>query len=257
MPATTKTPLGATTLNRDWYVDIDSTPLAGTSTWVPVLGIQNFVPSPDNAGLQDDSDFDSGGYGSQNKTTTAWSATATLLRKVTAADATAYDPGQELLRAASIGKVGAGAVVHVRYYEMTPDGPRVEAYSGYAVVQWAPQGGDTTADNMVAVTLTGRGQLAQVAHPDTGSAVPTISAVQVSGATATTIPAAGGSTVRITGNHFTGTTSITFAGTSAPNFIVASDGVIQVTAPAHTAGAGNLVVTNAAGASAGFPITFV
>lgn len=251
MPATTKTPLGATTLNRDWYLDVDSTPSSDTATWVPVLGITNFVPSPDNAGLQDDSDFDSGGFGSQNKTTTAWSATAMLIRKVTAADATAYDAGQELLRAASIGKVGAGAVVHIRYYEMTEDGPRVEAYSGTAVVQWAPQGGDTTADNMVQVTLTGRGELAPISHPDSGSAVPTISSV-----TPDTLATAGGDAVVIKGNHFKGTTGVTFGGDAATDFQVVSDGLIAATSPAHAAGAVVVVVTNAAGASDDFDATY-
>lgn len=257
MPATTKTPLGASTTNRKWYVDVD-TSTSGVASWVPVLGISNCVPNFDNANLEDDSDFDSSGFQSQTKTAAGWSAQMTVMRKVTAADATAYDPGQEFLRGKSIGKFGPANSVKIRIYEMEPSGPRIEAYYGLASVSWQEQGGAQQALDTVQVTLTGQGQLAPIAHPDTGAAVPTIASLQFSGAvTATTIPAAGGTAVRITGNHFLGTTGITFIGTAAPNFIIVSDGTIQVTAPAHAAGAGTLVVTNAAGASVGFAITYV
>lgn len=258
MPATTKTPLGASTVVTKWYVDIDVNDGVGTASWLPVLGLTNFTLNPDAGHLEDSSDYDSGGFQAQDKTATAWTATGTLVRKVTAADATAYDPGQEHLRNRSIGKIGQNSVVYIRVYEMTPSGPRVEAYSGHATVSWEPQGGPMTALDTVNVTLTGQGQLAQISHPDSGSAVPTISGLTLpSGVTATTLPAAGGTAVRILGNHFTGTTGITFAGTAATSFAVVSDGEIVATAPAHTAGSGNLVVTNGAGASSGFAIAFV
>jgi hypothetical protein len=257
MPATTHTPLASSTVARKWYLDIDLNDGVGTPSWVPVMGITSLAFNPDNANLEDDSDYDSGGYGSQSKTATAWTAQATVARKVLTSDATAYDPGQEKLRLKSIGQLGPANTVYVRLYEMTPSGPRVEAYTGHAAVSWEPQGGANTALDTVQVTLTGQGALAAISHPDTGAAVPSISTVQVAGATPLTIPAAGGAAVRITGNRFTGTTTITFIGTSAPSFIVASDGVINVTAPAHAAGSGSLVVTNGAGASANFPIAFV
>jgi hypothetical protein len=198
MPATTKTPLGASTTNRKWYLDVD-TSTSGVASWVPVLGITNRAPNFDNANLEDDSDFDSGGFQSQTKTAAGWAAQATVARKVTAADATAYDPGQEFLRTKSIGKFGPANSVKVRIYEMEPSGPRVEAYFGVAAVSWQEQGGAEQALDTVQFTLTGQGQLAAIAHPDTGAAIPTIASLQFSGAvTATTIPAAGGTAVRIT-----------------------------------------------------------
>jgi hypothetical protein len=59
--------------------------------------------------------------------------------------------------------------------------------------------------------------------------------------------AAGGTQVTIVGTGFTGATGVTIAGTAATNFVVVSDSFITCTAPAHAAGAGNVVVTDAAG----------
>lgn len=248
MPATTHTPLGASTNVTKWYVDVDANDGVGTASWLPILGATNVVFNPDAAHLEDDSDYDSGGFMSQTKTATAWTATMTLARKVLTSDATAYDPGQEHLRTKSIGKVGPSATVTVRIYEMQPDGPRVEAYTGKATVSWQPQGGAMTALDTVQVALTGQGQLAPISHPDTGSVVPTQSAVTLP-AGQTTVHTAGGDTIIVTGNHFTGTTGITVGGTAATSFVVVSDGEVAITTPAHTAGAAVIVITNAAGAS--------
>lgn len=162
MTATTKVPLGASTTNRKWYVDVDTT---GSDNWVGVFGISDFqfTIEPD---LVDDSDFDSDGYRSQTKTAEAWSLTFTVKRKATEADSTAYDTGQEFLRGKGIGQMGRSNRVHVRFYEMEPSGPREESYEGYAAVSWSPQGGDMAADSMVDVTLTGQGALDQPTHPD-------------------------------------------------------------------------------------------
>jgi len=250
MPATTHTPLGASTNASKWYLDVDANDGVGTASWLPVLGMQNFVFNPDNGHLEDDSDYDSGGYQSQTKTATAWTAQGTVARKVLASDATSYDPGQEHLRSKSIGKVGPSATVNVRIYEMQPNGPRVEAYTGKATITWQPQGGAMTALDTVQFTLTGQGQLATIAHPDTGSAVPTQSGVTLP-AGQTTVAAAGGDTIVVHGNHFTGTTGITIGGTAvaAHGFVVVSDGEVSITTPAHAAGSATIVITNAAGAS--------
>lgn len=164
MPATVKVPLGASTTVRKWFVDVDTTPEA-SPTWVGVFGMTEFKPGLEPT-LQDDSDMDSGGFKSQTKTAEEWSAEFKVARKVTAADQTAYDPGQEFLRARAIGQMGPANSVHIRFYEMEPSGPRVEAYEGTAAVTWSPEGGAMDATDMVAVTLTGQGQLSQITHPD-------------------------------------------------------------------------------------------
>jgi hypothetical protein len=251
MTATTKTPLGASTGNRKWYLDVDVSD-TDVADWVPVLGITNFQPNADDANLEDDSDFDSGGFMSQTKTAAAWSATITVARKVTEDDVTQYDQGQEFLRGKAIGKFGVENSASVRFYEMEPGGPRIEAYTGHAAVGWAEQGGDMKALDTVQVALTGQGQLALIDHPDTAAAV----VPEIGSATPVALGTAGGSLVTIRGNGFTGVTGashVTFAGTNATAYDVFSDSLIVAIAPAHTAGTGTIVVTNPTGASTDGP----
>lgn len=164
MPATTKTPLGASTTNRKWYLDVN-TGTTAVPAWVGVFGITDFTPGLDNT-LQDDSDYDSDGYKSQTKTASQWTVTGTVARKVTAADPEAYDPGQEVLRLAG-DENGVDNAVHVRWYEMEPGGPRVEAYEGHGAVSWSPNGGATDALSSAGFTITGQGKRTPIAHPDT------------------------------------------------------------------------------------------
>lgn len=162
MPATTKVPLGASTTNRKWYLDVD-TSLTETPTWTGVFGIQEFKDVIEGTS-QDDSDFDGNGWKSETVTANKGSLEFKVGRKVQAASATAYDPGQEKLRAASR-LTGVGNRVHVRYYEMEPNGPRVEAYEGYATVKWAPDGGGMDALSTVTVTLSFQGEPKAITHP--------------------------------------------------------------------------------------------
>ena len=59
----------------------------------------------------------------------------------------------------------------------------------------------------------------------------------------------GGTSVTITGTKFAGGATVTFGGVAATNVVVASDTRITATAPAHPAGAVNVVVTNPNGDS--------
>ncbi|HYA68658.1 MAG TPA: IPT/TIG domain-containing protein, partial [Acidimicrobiales bacterium] len=62
-------------------------------------------------------------------------------------------------------------------------------------------------------------------------------------------PAAGGTTVTITGDNFTGASSVAFGLTAATSFSVVSDTSITAVSPAGT-GVVAVVVTSASGASA-------
>lgn len=71
----------------------------------------------------------------------------------------------------------------------------------------------------------------------------------ITSATPTALGTAGGQLVTIRGSHFTGTTAVTFAGTAAPTRDIVDDGTLVVLSPAHAAGSGAIVVTNATGPS--------
>ncbi|GAW50615.1 MULTISPECIES: phage tail tube protein [unclassified Nocardioides] len=250
MTATTKVPLGAATLNRKWYLDVN----AGTPSvpdWVGVFGINDFKDNVDPT-LQDDSDFDSEGYKSSTVTALAWSIEAKVTRKTPQGSPTAYDPGQEALRLAGA-EMGEDNVVHVRWYEMTPDGPRAEAYEGRAAVSWTPDGGPMDANSTATVTLTGQGKRNPITHPDGATVAPTISAL-VPNSAAT----AGGDLIIIEGTGFTGATAVKVAAVAVASgaWEVISDTRIALIAPAKAAGAKAVTVENAAGASAGSNLTY-
>jgi hypothetical protein len=154
--------LGASTLNRKWALDVN-TGTTATPVWTPVRGRTEFQPAVEPT-LQDDSDFDSEGFKSQVVTALAWSLAFKVARKTQANDATSYDQGQEKLREAAE-EMGVANSVHVRWYEVTPGGPRVEAYEGKAAVSWSEDGGGMDALNMVSVTLTGQGKRTPITHP--------------------------------------------------------------------------------------------
>lgn len=165
MPATTKAPLGATTTNRKWYLDVDAS-ATDTPSWIGVFGITEFTPNVEGS-LQDDSDFDGEGWGSQTNTLNNWSNEGKFKRgvKKPVTDPPVYDPGQEILRLAAA-QTGVGNTVHCRWYEMEPNGPRVEAYEGYAAVTYSEDGGGVDALSIASFTLTGQGKRLTIAHPD-------------------------------------------------------------------------------------------
>lgn len=146
------------TLARKVRIDVN-TGTAESPAWTQVRAITT-LQAPISPTMQDDSDYDSDGWGSQAKTMLAWSLTATISRKVGAVSGT-YDPGQEKIRAAH-DQFGAAGLVQVRWYDRE-GGP--EAYTGYAHVGWEPQGGGPDALDTVNVTLTGQGKRTTITNP--------------------------------------------------------------------------------------------
>lgn len=162
---TTPTQLGAATLVRKWYLDVNT----GDSTaavWTHVNGIMSLVPNVDAANWADSSTFDTAGAQTKTKTASAWSVTGKVLRAVTAALATAYDPGQEYLRTAAVGKYGLDNQVEIRFYEFNgANGPQIEAYHGFAGVEWAADGGSMPDLDIAAFTLNAQSALDQITYP--------------------------------------------------------------------------------------------
>jgi hypothetical protein len=258
MTATPRVVLGGDTLNRKWWTDVNNGTHAAPS-WLPVGGVVNFQPAlaPNS---QDDSDFDSGGYGSTAITKLDWSLAMTLARKATAADASVYDPGQELLRAAA-NNLSPANRVEVRWYEMNVNsagvvvGPKTEAWQGYGSVTWAPAGGGMEALDQVAMTIAGQGIRTAITHPEGAQVVPITSSCTPY--TGTTLATAGGTLCKIMGTNFfllgvsdvIATSGVKFDTTNATSWIVESDSVIWAVAPAHAGGSVSVKVTNSAGAS--------
>ena len=243
MAHTTKVPLGAPTLVRKWYLDVNTNTYE-SPTWTGVFGVSNFKPSMDYV-EGDASDFDSKGWKSSSVDALGWSVELTVERKVTVADGTAYDTGQEALRAVSK-LFGTSNRVDIRFYEVTTSGPTEEAYRGYASVKWEPAGGGMAEEDRVSVTLTGQGALTAVTHPDGApDAVPTIGSL-----TPYTDVEAGGAIVQIAGNGFTGTiTDGVVFGAATCDFVVVNDNLIIAVAPAQSAATVEVTVENAIGES--------
>lgn len=250
MTVPTRTPLGASTLNRKWYLDIN-TGTTEAPSWVGVFGLLEFKPNIEPT-LQDDSDFDSEGYKSQNVTALAWALEFKVGRKTIEGSPTAYDPGQEALRLASE-EMGENNKVHVRWYEMTPDGPRAEAYEGFAAVSWTPDGGGMDANDSASVALTGKGKRNAITHPEGATVVAAISSLSPN-----TAGTAGGDLIIIIGTGFTGATEVEVNNVEVDegDWEVVSDTKIAMIAPAAAAGAKAVTVLNAAGESAGSNLTY-
>ncbi len=77
-----------------------------------------------------------------------------------------------------------------------------------------------------------------------------VAAPTVSGISPSSGPLSGGTSVTITGTHFTGATGVTLGGTAVTGFTVVSDTSITTTAPAHIAGSASVVVTTPGGTNA-------
>lgn len=71
------------------------------------------------------------------------------------------------------------------------------------------------------------------------------------------VGAAGGDLVQLNGMNFSGTTDVTVGATPVTEFLVVDDQTLIITVPAKTAGAHDVIVTNAVGASAAYSITYV
>ena len=148
---------GTPTVNTKWRLDIDTDDTGTTPAWLQVKGLSALQPAVNNT-VQDATDYDSVGWGADAVTLRKWQVTGTCMRKrYDDAGTAAYDAGQEALRAAADDL----ALVHCRFYERGADGAALtdgEAYEGYALVQWEPQGGDATALSTVNFTLLGQGE---------------------------------------------------------------------------------------------------
>lgn len=141
---------------RDYKLEVAAY-IDGTepTVWTPVLGITSFTPPAIEKNLEDDSSFDSDGYGSQFATGLNWKVEGNVKR---ARASLTEDPGQAILRAAGNGLAEEG-FVHVRITNRTkPTVGRV----GVADASFTDEGGEHTKLTTASFALAGRGALADV-----------------------------------------------------------------------------------------------
>lgn len=145
-------------LTRRWRMDVN----IGTElvpNWQLCPGVTEFQPTfPPN--VEDSSDYDGNGWAGNTKTGQAWEVTATFNRKIN--DQTeVYNVVHEFLRVAAFA-FGSASYVPIRFYDRNG---LPEAYSGSALVEWEPQGGEYTDLDQVQITLTGDGELTLITNP--------------------------------------------------------------------------------------------
>jgi hypothetical protein len=121
------------------------------TTYTPVRGITNFTPPGVTKNLEDSSDFDSAGWGSQTATGLSFEMSGTVKR---ARPTLTEDPGQAILRAAGKGLAEDG-YVHFRVFQ---DGASA-GVRGVADASFTVGGGARTDLTMAEFTLAGVGEL--------------------------------------------------------------------------------------------------
>ncbi|WP_422389939.1 phage tail tube protein [Arthrobacter sp. N1] len=142
----------------DWVLEVaeygDGT-APDTTDFKRVRGIQNYTPPSATKNLEDDSDFDSGAWGSQVGTGLSHEASGTV--KVPRASLAA-DPGQAILREAGR-NVAEDGFVYFRTYKRGG----TQGVQGIADASFTEGGGSRTDLTTAEFTLAGRGALAPYA----------------------------------------------------------------------------------------------
>lgn len=217
--------------------------IAGVYT--TIRGVRSLDLPPVTAEMADSSSFENDGYASNETVAGSWSATIGIWRRKD--DAGAYFAEHESIRLAAFGLFNGVNRLEYRFFDKD-GGP--EAWHGFAYTTWKQDSGDWKALQPITITLAGDGPMDIITNPAVGSQIPLVVSADPTAQTA-------GNQITIRGNNFTGTTGITVnaVAVGTGKFTVLSDNTIVAIIPAGTAGAGNIIVTNAAGPSASFTYT--
>lgn len=214
-----------------------------TGVWTTIRGIRSLDFPPITAEMGDTSGFENDGYASAEPVAASWSATVGIWRK-------AEDIGGALFSEHEFIRLGANTVfngasrMHFRFFDKNA---RTEAYDGYGYVTWKAGSGDWKSFKPIDIAIAGDGALTTITNPLIASQVP-------DALTANVLPTAqtAGNLVVIKGNNMIGTTGLTVnaVAVGAGKFTVLNANTLAFIMPAGSAGAGNIVITNAAGPSA-------
>lgn len=216
----------------------------GSTNWLKLSGLNdlNDTITPNKV---DASNYDSNGWASSEITMQNWAVTAKFNRQATSG---VEDPAAALIRGAR-GQFGDSARLYVRWYSTVQS--TEPSWQGRAIVELNKSKTGVADLNEMTVTFTGDGILSPITNPYAPASVPAITSASPSGASA-------GQQVTIAGQNFTGTvatTGVKFGAVNASSWVLLGDTTLVAVVPAGSAGAANIVVTNATGASTAFPYT--
>lgn len=234
-----------TLLARRLRIDID-TGTAPTVTWQQLLGVFDLKPNLD-PNLVDDDDYEDDGGSRKAATGHDWSYEVKLRQRTNAAGSAVNAVHKFLhdkFKTATIDSDVAGGEFPVRVYDRSGlnDG---ESYQGTAFVSsWKPDSTGTRDLQNVTLMLQGQGKLTSITNP-AANMDPVVTSIDD-----TSLAAAGGEQVIISGYHFTAATAVLFGATPAADFAIISDSQIAAVSPAHAAGTVDITVTTPEGTSA-------
>jgi hypothetical protein len=232
----------STALQRKWRWQINMG-TASAPDWQTVVGLQEFTPSITPTD-QEDNDYESDGWGGSTRTMQVWGIEANVSHRKDSTTHVENTVHQKLRLAAMAIDTDTG-VVHMRWFDKNGS---VEAYEGYGLITWAPDGGGMADLERVSITVTPSATnptLSTITNPVNTAPLPVVTAVSPA-----TGPAAGGTLVTITGAYFTGATAVEFGASAATDFEVISATKISAIAPAVAASTVQVKVTTPNGASA-------
>lgn len=234
MPATDN----ITALARRLRVDVNMGTVA-VPDWQQLIGVTKIKPTRKQR-TEDDEAFDDDGAARAAITGYSWGLEVTIARR-TGPDGVTFNTVHEKLRVAGDAASTSAGEVQIRWYDRNG---RAEAYTGYALVDWTPDGGGKEALDTVVVTLNGQGARTSITNP-LANTTPIVVAVAPAGG-----GIAGGTLVTVTGGYFTGATAVKFGLTAATSFTIVDSTRIVAVAPAHAAGQVDVTVTTPSGTSA-------
>jgi hypothetical protein len=226
-----------TALARRFRTQVNMGTLA-VPDWQTLIGVEEFKPVYEPRRENDES-YDDEGAMRQATTGFAWRLELKVVHR-TGSDGVTWNAVQEKLRTAAEANDTQTGEVHIRWFDR--NGLAGPNYSGFALVDWAPEGGNPGVRDLVSVALHGQGARTSIANP-LADLTPLVLALDP-----TTGAAAGGNLVEISGAFFDGVTDVDFGAVAAANFLVVDSTRIVATAPAGT-GTVQVSVTTAAGTS--------
>lgn len=239
-----------TTLGKSFEYGLDvNLGTSGSPSWQPVRRMSAWSPSYP-ATETDASTYDDLGADNSEVTGRSFNTSFTVQanRSLTTGQ---YLPEVEALMAAAKA-IGEAAVIEVRWYHKPEFGTPNPSDAGraYVTVSISRQNTGNADNEVLSVTLTGKGKFTPIENPFAGWDVtdPVLSSI-------TPPDAEAGELVTISGSGLLGATAVAFGATPAEEFVVANAATIIAAVPTGSAGTVNVTVTTAGGTSNALPYT--